>query len=461
LLAPYAAALLGDPAVAAAREDAEIQAALTRVLAYRQENADPFHRLLAGLTDLFGEIAPAPLPPNLGGEAGSPWLGGWGAELLDRLAAWGKFLAASIGQDGILPHLLNALDDAFGYRVYHDETASQAETDDLAARRAETLQAERLYGYRDPLRAAARYAAWAASVGAGLAPAQSNRDGSPLPVDWRAFDKVRAGLARLPELMANETRLAMELLDPAREAVAGYTVRYLQAFDRVAARTEQARDQIAALTETPAYLALGRLAALPQLGADPRPDLQARYRAMIDGPDLLPAGLTRAAAERELRERPDPPGFPLTLENAEGWLERAENGVRICRELTQAALIEKARLLHSTALRERLAQGADEPFIAGLLASGTAEEIARYLERELAKGREAAKHEEREGSDPVELLRRYLKKLRVRKVRLADFKPGKRTIERGDVDVVVEEFRSFLRSALEAGADELPVVELE
>ena len=151
LLAPYAAALLGDPAIAAAREDAEIQASLTRVLAYRQENVEPFSRLAVGLADLLAEISPE-------SETSSG--------LLDRLAAWGKFLAAPVGSDAILPHLLNALDDAFGYHVYRDEAVSQAETDDLATRRAETLQAERLYGYRDQLRAAARYATWAESVGA-------------------------------------------------------------------------------------------------------------------------------------------------------------------------------------------------------------------------------------------------------------------------------------------------------
>ena len=61
----------------------------------------------------------------------------------------------------------------------------------------------------------------------------------------------------------------------------------------------------------------------------------------------------------------------------------------------------------------------------------------------------------------MELLRRYLKKLRVRKVRLADFRPSKRTVERGDVEAVVAEFRRFLLDGLAAGEDELPVVELE
>ena len=83
-----------------------------------------------------------------------------------------------------MPHLLNALDDAFGYHVYRDEAVSQAETDDLATRRAETLQAERLYGYRDQLRAAARYATWAESVGAGSRSTPAlvgDHEGSPLP----------------------------------------------------------------------------------------------------------------------------------------------------------------------------------------------------------------------------------------------------------------------------------------
>lgn len=63
--------------------------------------------------------------------------------------------------------------------------------------------------------------------------------------------------------------------------------------------------------------------------------------------------------------------------------------------------------------------------------------------------------------DPVDLLTRYLKKLSVRKLRLADFSPSKRTIEPDGVDQVVGEFRGFLLGALEAGEDELSLLELE
>ena len=110
--------------------------------------------------------------------------------------------------------------------------------------------------------------------------------------------------------------------------------------------------------------------------------------------------------------------------------------------------------MHSQALRERLAQGSQEPFIAGLLGAQTAEGLANYLLQTMG-GYKVPK------SDPVELLIRYLKMLRVRKLRLADFAPSKPTIELSDVDLVVGEFHEFVTSALEAGEDDLPVVELE
>jgi hypothetical protein len=61
----------------------------------------------------------------------------------------------------------------------------------------------------------------------------------------------------------------------------------------------------------------------------------------------------------------------------------------------------------------------------------------------------------------VALLIRTLKKFSVRKLRLADFFASKRTIEPDDVDEVAGEFGEFLVRALEAGEEEVPVVELE
>ena len=59
-------------------------------------------------------------------------------------------------------------------------------------------------------------------------------------------------------------------------------------------------------------------------------------------------------------------------------------------------------------------------------------------------------------------MNRFLKQIQVRKLRLSDFSPGKQTIEAGDIEQIVAEFRQFLLAALRTDSDdELPVVELE
>ena len=148
------------------------------------------------------------------------------------------------------------------------------------------------------------------------------------------------------------------------------------------------------------------------------------------------------------------------MSNAGQWLQRADDALACCQDALQKALLDKAALLHSDALRERLAQGRDEPFIAGLLAMKTAQEVADYVAQTMG-GEAVPRGEATPRPDPIALLTRYLKKLRVRKLSLADFSPSKRMVEISDVDQIVFEFRTFLSEALVADKGELPIVELE
>jgi hypothetical protein len=121
-------------------------------------------------------------------------------------------------------------------------------------------------------------------------------------------------------------------------------------------------------------------------------------------------------------------------------------------EALEEALLDKAKLLHSQALLDRLAQGKGETFIGGLLAKDSPEALVVFLCEELT-GPDTGK--------AIALLQRYLKKINVRQVYLADFRPSKRTLEASDVDQIVGEFRDFLEDELTADADELPIIELE
>ena len=424
VLAPFAAVLLEDESLLIAQKDAEIQAGVERLLRFRKEAVEPFRTARTGLQELFEEIKRA-----------NP--------LEDRLAGWGKFLESAVDWGNPIPFLRSALDEAFGYHVYQDEMVSQDELDDFKLRRLELKQAQEFFQYRDRIRAAARYA------------------DLKLPDDT-ALDDIRATLRRakasldkVGDLVGNEVRLLSELLDPVEEAIDTYAVRYLQVFDEVTARGEQVRQQIESLPEDPAYRTLARLARIEQLGSDPLTEVQRVIAKVLEEPtQLSPTELTRAEIERHLRHWPHPPECALTLQNAEQWRNKVDDAFASCEDAVHRALLDRAALLHSDAIRERLAQGLEEPFIAGLLGRRSPEQVVDYLVGKM--GRESTAE-----LDPVKLIERYLKKLHVRKLALADFAPSKRAIEAGDVDDIVGEFREFLLEALAGGDDELPVLELE
>ncbi len=60
--------------------------------------------------------------------------------------------------------------------------------------------------------------------------------------------------------------------------------------------------------------------------------------------------------------------------------------------------------------------------------------------------------------DCAKLLAKYLKKIQVKPVRLSEFRPTQSTIEQGNVEQVVTEFREFLESAFAQDGQKQSVV---
>jgi hypothetical protein len=61
-------------------------------------------------------------------------------------------------------------------------------------------------------------------------------------------------------------------------------------------------------------------------------------------------------------------------------------------------------------------------------------------------------------SERAGLIAKYLKKIQVHGLRLSDFKPSKKTVEKSDVDAVVNEFRSFLESAFKSDGKQHSII---
>ena len=66
-LAPFAAILLDDLSLSTVHEDADIQDAIQRLIAYKDDQLKPFQSLVSELADLFSELQQTnPLVERLG-----------------------------------------------------------------------------------------------------------------------------------------------------------------------------------------------------------------------------------------------------------------------------------------------------------------------------------------------------------------------------------------------------------
>jgi hypothetical protein len=130
---------LDEPAVKAVQQDAEINGAVKKLLEFHAKKKPEVATLADRLKDLFEEI-------RLANPAA------------DTLADWKAFFEAEIDRSEPSAHLRNALDSAFGYKVYEENEVMQAEVDDLATRKRTWERATAFAGHDREVRAAARYA---------------------------------------------------------------------------------------------------------------------------------------------------------------------------------------------------------------------------------------------------------------------------------------------------------------
>jgi hypothetical protein len=131
----------------------------------------------------------------------------------------------------------------------------------------------------------------------------------------------------------------------------------------------------------------------------------------------------------------------------------AQRAAEAADELVRTTVHRKLELFLNPGIRQRLEQGRKEPLIEALLGCGTPDEVQSVLVPAVLKNDEA-----------VAVINRYLKRITVKPVRLADFRPSVGTVEREQVALVVGEFQQFLEDqfkGLSDGQDALPVLQLE
>jgi hypothetical protein len=291
VLAPYAAVLLQNDGLKALQRDTEIQKAVAALLQFRDAERPQADDLARRLDDLLADVG----QPN---------------PIAETLAAWKQFLAAPVEAAHAIPHLLNALDTAFGYRAYADNESKATEVDDLATRRQTILKAAAFLRHERDIRAAHYYSRLKVTKSGVLGELRSR------------LDLLGRALGRVAELLDSEAKLQAQLLDPLEDVRKTYRTRFLQAYDEVTGRCEGARGAIEGLPGSPPFRAVELVAGIETLG---KQDVAALRQAVLDcRAGLFVSRLDRDGVERALRERPEPDGCPLHVDQAGALVAAAE-----------------------------------------------------------------------------------------------------------------------------------------
>lgn len=416
VIAPFAQILLEED-FSQVRQDVDIRNVTNRIAKHKEENEATVRTLVNNLDDLFSYL-----------KMSNP--------LKETLDCWIQFLSTKVEFSDPIPYIRNDIEKAFGYDVYSSDKVKQEDLDDFKSRLRELDNAKKFAVYSPQIKTVYQYALLSIPDDPGLSSLKNKVNGLKQP------------LKRIGDYIDNETGLRSHILDPGEELIRSYSSRFLQAYDGVVKAVGEAREALEHLKQGREITALKAIYSVEQLSGD---IIAVENQMAQIEEELFSCPLTRQEIENKLQSSPIIDDCDLKLENAGQLIDIAEHSVDNSRNILRGKLKEKSRLLFSDSLKSRLRQGQDDPFIREMLECLNVNSLVDVLIDRLG-----------DNPDLVDIIKRYLKKINVRKLRIADFQPSKKTIEINDVNEVVGEFRSFLIGSLEtAEEDELPIVEFE
>ena len=429
VLRPYAEKLLGR-SIPSTNDDALIsqsRAELRNLLAAEKDEAA---RARGKAKDLFDALrAENPYETELG-----------------QVAA---LFATDLSDGNDIDLLRYALKECLGYAAFDNESVAQTEVDDLANRLKNYRDTQHLLRYETELRVARAYCDHTLP---DLAELKDVRE------DLRVVDEK---LAALRPFVDSDVKLVTELVghappDPKEKGtiaslIRRYTTAYASLHDSILSQTDGHRQAVLSLKRGEEMRALKVLEGVSAL----RPAVSAGLEQQLAG---LAAGIfscpspSVSSLQQQLRAGPVHE-CQLTFANALQLLAEAAAAAAKGRALFDSTLEQKLAVFLSPAIKERLAQGRHEPAIALLLECEDLPAVRAYLLKACL-----------EDNTLVEAINRYLKLVVIKLVKVTDFQPSTRTVEKSQIADLAIEFQQFLEdqlASLEQGEDTLPMLQVE
>lgn len=358
-----------------------------------------------------------------------------------------SFFANDLSDGKDIEAILYGLDQTFGYRVFKELKINQMEIDDLANRLNNYRKIERFIELERELEATKNYSSY------------------PLPdeVELSSLKEMQKALSlklmNLQPYIDSEVKLSSDLIgrDPPQAEESGtlrslireYTIKYAAMHDTVMSRIDEDRSTILDLLDSDEMKVLSILEDVTAIQhsdlAEIKTELEKLSKEIFSCPDQ-----SRSSIDRDLKMKPEH-SCGLSFSNASERLCSSAEGSEKARKIFDDAINRKVGFFSSPGIKERLRQGESEPEIAGLLECQNSGEIKSYLMDTCLQ-------------DPafINKINKYLKRILVKSVRFADFKPEIRTVERDQIEELVNSFRKFLEDQFEdVDADSSQMLQLE
>ncbi len=436
VLRPYAEKLL-NRTIAITHDDAEISEYRALLKEHFSTQKDSSSRICSQSQNLFAYLkVPNPYETEL--------------EQVSKLYA----IDLNTGND--INTILYSLKLAFGYLAFDSNRADENEVKDMAVRLTNYNNIANLLQYIQELRTAFVYCH------------EVLPDIAELTGIRKTQERIAKKLQNLKPYIDSDIKLKTELIgsgDPAsieKDTISAllkdYALVYVSLHDHVTEQCNQSRSQIKSLLSGSEWSVLHLLEKITALQPAFVIGLQEHLLKIADGIFTCSSPSKNSIIE-DLTSQPLHE-CGLSFINAPIYLDHARQTETEASEYYDKIINDKLQIFLNQAIRERLEQGKKEKIIAQILGCSNISDIHDVLISELQK-------------DPkiVDIINRYLKKIVVKKVKLSDFNPENRTVEKEQIDKLGVQFQNFLscqledlvRELKEAGEDEdtLPMLVIE
>ncbi len=347
--------------------------------------------------------------------------------------------------------VLYQLKEVFGYSAFDSGAAEEVDIHDLKQGMKHYRDVQQFLTYDTDLRTAYQYCTHSLPESRDL--------GTTLEIQQALAEKLRF----LQPYIDSEVKLRTELIGSAphgaseahtlQALIADYKTVYTVLHNNVLSKLDDHRVAIQQLLSSTELAALKILENISALQPAVSGTIESQLKKLLNEIFTCPTPSQNSIESGLEREPVHICG--LSFGNYNDLLQRAKQVEEEARRLFKEAIEHKMEVFLNPAIQERLRQGQDKPAIAALLQCRTVGELCTYLSRQ---GQELP--------SIVETINHYLKRIVVKKVRIADFKPPTTTIEREQIVDVAIAFQAFLEEQLQSitadgASDALPMLQVE